>query len=113
LQSSLSVIGPSAPGLAVHQQRGLELEPGLATSWRVVDPLAWEFELRQGVRFHDGTPLTAEDVAFSIDRARDEDSELNLLLDSVARVEVVDPGTVCRAQCEKPYGDRGCAAYSS
>jgi ABC-type transport system substrate-binding protein len=78
-----------------------------------IDPLTWNFELRQGVRFHDGTPLTAEDVAFSIDRARDEDSELNFLLDSVARVEVVDPGTVCRAQCEKPYGDRGCAAYSS
>jgi hypothetical protein len=40
-------------------------------------------------------------------------SELNSLLDSVAPVEVVDPGTVWRAQCEKPYGDRGCAAYSS
>jgi hypothetical protein len=52
-------------------------------------------------------------VAFSIDRARDEDPELNFLLDSVARVELVDPGTVCRAQCEKPNGDRGCAADSS
>jgi ABC-type oligopeptide transport system substrate-binding subunit len=62
----------------------LEVEPSLATSWRVVDPLAWDFELRQGVRFHVGTPLTAEDVVFSIDRARDEDSELNFLLDSVA-----------------------------
>lgn len=72
----------------------LELEPGLATSWRVVDPLTWEFELRQGVRFHDGKPLTTDDVAFSIDRARGEDSELNFLLDSIARVEAVDPNTV-------------------
>ena len=42
--------------------------PGLATSWKVVDPLTWEFKLRKGVKFHDGSELTAEDVAFSIDR---------------------------------------------
>jgi peptide/nickel transport system substrate-binding protein len=72
----------------------LELEPGLATSWRIVDPLTWEFELRRGVRFHDGTPFTGDDVAFSIDRARGEDSEFNFLLDSVARVDAVDPDTV-------------------
>jgi len=72
----------------------LELEPGLAISWRVVDRLTWEFELRQGVRFHDGTPLTAADVTFSIDRARGEASEYNVNLDSIARVEVVDPATV-------------------
>ena len=45
------------------------LEPALATSWKLVNPTTWRFELRQGVRFHDGSPLTAEDVAFSIDRA--------------------------------------------
>jgi peptide/nickel transport system substrate-binding protein len=72
----------------------LELEPGLATSWRVVDSLTWEFALRPGVRFHDGTALTAADVAFSIDRARGEDSEFNFMLDSIARVEAVDPDTV-------------------
>ena len=72
----------------------LELEPGLATSWRVVDHLTWEFELRHGVRFHDGTPFTAADVVFSLDRARGEDSEWNFLLDSVARVEAIDPRNV-------------------
>jgi peptide/nickel transport system substrate-binding protein len=72
----------------------LEVEPGLATSWRVLDRLTWEFELRQGVRFHDGTPLTATDVAFSIDRARGEDSEYNVSLNSIAQVEAVNPGTV-------------------
>ena len=40
------------------------MEPSLATSWRIVDPRTWEFELRHGVRFHDGTPLTADDVVF-------------------------------------------------
>ena len=45
-------------------------EPGLAVSWRLVEPTAWEFELRPGVTFDDGTPFTAEDVVFSIERAK-------------------------------------------
>ena len=42
--------------------------PGLAESWRLVDELTWEFKLRRGVKFHDGSDFTAEDVAWSIDR---------------------------------------------
>lgn len=49
--------------------------PGLAESWTVApDGLSWEFTLRQGVTFHDGTPFTAEDVVFSLDRAMAEGS---------------------------------------
>lgn len=44
------------------------LIPGLAESWRSLDPLNWEFKLRAGVRFHDGTPLTIDDVIFSLQR---------------------------------------------
>jgi peptide/nickel transport system substrate-binding protein len=51
-----------------HVDADARLIPGLAESWRAVDPTTWEFKLRRGVRFHDGTELTAEDVAFSIDR---------------------------------------------
>lgn len=46
----------------------LQLKPGLAVSWEAVDDTTWEFKLREGVTFHDGTPFTAEDVKFSIDR---------------------------------------------
>ena len=53
----------------------LSFRPGLATSWALVRPDTWRFELRQGVRFHDGSPLTAGDVVFSLDRARSETSE--------------------------------------
>jgi peptide/nickel transport system substrate-binding protein len=38
------------------------LHPGLATAWEATDERTWEFALRRGVRFHDGTPLTARDV---------------------------------------------------
>ena len=45
--------------------------PGLAESWVLVEPDLWEFTLRAGVAFHDGTPLTPADVIFSLVRARD------------------------------------------
>ncbi len=45
-----------------------KLVPGLATSWRAVDATTWEFKLRRDVKFHDGSPFTADDVIFSLDR---------------------------------------------
>lgn len=49
----------------------LQPVPGLAESWKAVDDRSWEFTLRPGVRFQDGSPLTPEDVAFSIRRAQE------------------------------------------
>jgi peptide/nickel transport system substrate-binding protein len=52
------------------QDERLHPVPRLATGWRALDPLTWEFTLREGVTFQDGTPFTAEDVVFSIRRAQ-------------------------------------------
>ena len=52
------------------QDEQLRPHPGLALSWRAIDPVTWEFTLRPGVHFHDGSPLTPADVAFSIMRAK-------------------------------------------
>jgi len=46
----------------------LQLQPGLATSWKTVNETTWEFTLRPGVKFHDGAPFTAEDVKATLDR---------------------------------------------
>ncbi len=52
----------------VGQDETLNLRPALALSWKPVDDNTWEFKLREGVRFHDGSEFTAEDVKFSIER---------------------------------------------
>ena len=47
------------------------LQPGLAVSWKPLDDTTWEFKLRQGVVFHDGSPFTADDILFTAERAQD------------------------------------------
>lgn len=73
-----------------------KLVPRLALSWQILpdDPTVWEFKLRPNVKFHDGTPLTAEDVVFSLNRARIEPSDYKGLHGEVADVTKVDDLTV-------------------
>jgi peptide/nickel transport system substrate-binding protein len=53
----------------VECKPNFELEPGLATSWENINPTTWKFALREGVTFHDGTPMNAENVKWSLERA--------------------------------------------
>ena len=72
------------------------LTPRLATDWYIhdEDDTVWVFELREGVTFHDGTALTADDVVFSLDRARTPPSGMAALHAAVEEVTAVDDLTV-------------------
>jgi peptide/nickel transport system substrate-binding protein len=87
--ASLNIYDP-----LIRRNAKSELEPSLALSWKTVNPSTWEFKLRQGVKFHDGTPFTADDVVFSINRAMAATSDFRSYLDSVAEVKKVDDFTV-------------------
>lgn len=72
-----------------------KLQPTLATSWTLTsDPSVWEFRLRKGVKFHDGSLFTADDVLFSLERARSPSSDMRSLLVAITDVVKIDPFTV-------------------
>ena len=65
----------------VTRDKQFRLEPQLATSWESLDGgRRWRFKLRPGVKFHDGSPLTAEDVVFSLERSAATPSQRNFHL---------------------------------
>ena len=84
----------------VSFDREMRLEPALARRWENPDDLTWRFFLRSGVRFHDGRPLTAADVKFSLERARR--GKLGHYLSAVRAVRAVDSLTV-EVETFKPY----------
>jgi peptide/nickel transport system substrate-binding protein len=78
----------------VHRGKKLEKMPGLATSWSAVEPTRWRFQLRRGVKFHDGADFNADDVVFSIKRALAPTSNYGIFVDTVADAVRVDDHTV-------------------
>jgi len=78
----------------VNRDRNFQIEPSLALSWQAIDAKTWRFKLRPGVRFHDGTPLTADDVVFSIERALAKTSQRTFQLRGVTGARRVDALTV-------------------
>ena len=72
-------------------------QPRLAESLRLIDPLTWEVKLRAGVRFHDGTPFEAEDIAYTFARVPTVPNSPALFTPAVrtiSAVEIKDPQTV-------------------
>jgi len=89
----------------VMKEPGGRIKPGLAESWRAVDDTTWEFRLRKGVRFHDGSIFTAADVVFSLDRipnVPNSPSPFTTYTKQVTEKIVVDPWTL-RLKSTAPY----------
>jgi peptide/nickel transport system substrate-binding protein len=81
--------------------RDMSLKPVLATAWNAVDDRTWVFQLRHGVRFHDGKILTAADVKQSLERARIDPSRIKGQLSTVEAVDAVDDHTL-RLRTHRP-----------
>ena len=88
-----------------HRAPDSSLRPGLAESWRPISDTVWEFRLRPGVTWHDGRPLTTDDVAFTIGRAPNVPNSpggFGVYLRAITRAEVVDAQTI-RLHSARPH----------
>ncbi len=79
--------------------------PGLAASWKAIDDTVWEFKLRSGVRFHDGSIFGPEDVAASLKRVAwmpNSPSPFTIYTRAITQTIIVDPTTI-RFRTAAPY----------
>ena len=76
------------------RDKKLAIVPGLATEWKQIDALTWQFKLRRGVKFHDGTPFTADDVVFSHERAKSPTSQIRVYANQSGTARKIDDFTV-------------------
>jgi len=84
-------------GRLVSRDQNSRKIPDLAVSWKALDDVTWEFKLRKGVKFHDGSEFTAEDVVFSINRipkVPNNPASYHSNTRSIVSMEIVDPYTV-------------------
>ena len=90
--------------LAARDLKTRKVEPSLATSWKPLDDTTWEVKLRQGVKFHDGSPFTAKDVKATFDRVLDPTKKMTARGNhaKIKSVEVVDDYTV-HFKTDGPY----------
>ena len=81
----------------IKRDANQKLVPGLATSWKALDDLTWEFKLRKNVRWHDGSPFTADDVVFTFNRVPNvpnSPSSFATFTKPIVEVKVADPHTL-------------------
>ena len=89
----------------VGMDEGQKLVPGLALSWKPIDDLNWEFKLRKGVKWHDGSDFTADDVIFTVDRVPkvpNSPSSFSTYVRPIKAIKATDPHTLI-ITTEKPH----------
>ena len=91
----------------ILSDENLQPTPALAESWELIDDTTWEFSLREGVTFHDGSTFDAEDVKFTLDRLGTVEGSDGLNAEKMAvieNLEIVDPYTI-RVTTSEPVPD--------
>ena len=78
----------------VERDKKLNIQPRLATSWKQINPTTWIFNIRKNVKFHDGSPLTADDVVWSIERMQQPASNFRVYANAVGKPRKIDAHTV-------------------
>jgi peptide/nickel transport system substrate-binding protein len=76
--------------LVYYNSKTFKAEPQLATSWKLISPTQMRFQLRSGVKFSDGSPLTADDVVYSLTRAMAKTSNYAVYAEGIDKVVKVD-----------------------
>ncbi len=78
----------------IGRDKQLNLVPLLATEWQQTGPLQWRMKLRPNVKFHDGTPFTADDVVFSVKRAQEKSSDIKVYGNAMGEPKKIDALTI-------------------
>jgi peptide/nickel transport system substrate-binding protein len=87
--------------ILMHAYEGLtrysatyEVEPALATKWTYISPTQVRFELRKGVKFHDGSPFSADDVIFSFGRIKQPQGTMQIYVTGISEIKKIDDHTI-------------------
>ena len=80
-------------GLVIRNEK-MEMVGALAESYKNIEPTVWRFNLRKGVKFHDGSDLEADDVAFSVKRLSSEGSDMKVVANLIKATKIVDKHTI-------------------
>ena len=91
--TTLAILQHAYEGLTRSNAK-TEVEPALATKWTYISPTQVRFELRKGVKFHDGTPFTADDVVFSFNRIRQPQGTMQIYVTGISEIKKVDSHTI-------------------
>ncbi len=92
-QTTTTMLQHTYEGLTRYT-KDYKLEPSLATEWKEMSPTHYRFTLRKDVKFHDGSPFTADDVVFSFERIKQPQGTMQIYVAGVAEVKKVDDYTV-------------------